>query len=222
MKLTLGLCTIGKFLKISIYNEKNFFIFSKEYLNQEELLFEVLKKLAIKAGGSFKNFRNICYVNGPGRFTGMRISYTFANVYKVLSGAKIYAATAFDCLAYNLYEKLGNKNDIDIAVVLRAFKYEFYLAYYKIEKGVIKKNSRYYWLKDYELSKKLNDFSGYLIGDKEEFSDIYKFAGKNSIISDDSISSIKPENIVKSALYFKNSDKKPLYLKPAKYETFAS
>jgi len=218
MKLTLGLCTIGNFLKVSIYNDKKFFVFSKKYLNQEEILFKVINRLVLKTGGSFQDIQNICYINGPGRFTGMRISYTFANIYKVLSGAKIYCATAFDCLAYNLYERLKNENNIDIAVILRAFKDEFYLCYYKIWRGNIKKVSPYFWLKDYDLLKKLSNFSGYLIGDKEEYSDIYKFAGKNSIVCDDSISLIKSENIIRSALYFKNPDKKPLYLKPAKYE----
>lgn len=222
MKLTLGLSTYGNFLKISIYDGKKFCNSSSKYLNQEEIFFENINKLLKKIGGNFKDFENICYINGPGRFTGIRIAYTFAGVYSVLSGAKLYSVTTFDCLVYNLYEKLlPKKIDTEIAVILRAFKDEFFLSYYKLSKDKLKNVAKPVWLKGEELSEKLSSFKGYVIGDAEEFKDIYKLVKGKSIVADYSISKIKPENIIKSALYFKNKEKRPIYLKPAKYEISA-
>lgn len=232
MKLTLGLCSYGNFLKVSIYNGRRFYSRCVKCLNQEEILFRVIKQVLRKSSGGFKDFDNICFVNGPGRFTGIRISYTFAGIYNILTGAKLHPVSTFDCLAYNLYEKLcfvkadifgerffsKSKLKADIVVVLRAFKDEFFIAYYKLFDGNLLKIKNPLWLKSNELIKKLVGFRGYVIGDKEEYSDIYKFIPDSCLIADEGISLIKPENIIKSALYFKNKDLKPIYLKPARYE----
>ncbi|PIS46676.1 MAG: hypothetical protein COT17_07340 [Elusimicrobia bacterium CG08_land_8_20_14_0_20_51_18] len=220
MKLTLGVCTVGSFLKLSVYNGERYFNFSKKILNQEELFFDKLGELAGKAGGGFGDFGKICVINGPGRFTGMRISYTFARIYEALSGAELYGASVFDALAFNLYEKLsigGRFRNAGVSVVCRAFKDEFYLCRYEIKKNTLRRVSEPLWLKAGEAAEKLRSFSGTVVGDSEEYGGIYGLS-PSAEKAGASVSLIKPENIIKSALYFKKRDIKPLYLKPAKYE----
>ncbi len=216
MKLKLGLCTCLKHLSLALSNGKKTFERSLEYLNQEEVIFSEIKKMASLAGGSFEDFDTIVSVNGPGRFTGMRISYTFASVYRIMSKKKVFSATVHDCLAFNVFS--FSKDEKDLAVISRAFRDEFYLSYYRIEKGELKPKSKIYWLKREEITKKLNKFKGLIIGEKKDYSEIYSVANDCAEIADDKISQILPGKIIETGLYFKKKDFKPLYIKPAKYE----
>jgi hypothetical protein len=55
-----------------------------------------------------------------------------------------------------------------------------------------------------------------IISDEEE-SNVYDML-KGKKISPIHLSKIEPEDIYKAAIYFKNKDIKPIYLKPAKFE----
>lgn len=217
MKLKLGLCTCLKHLSLAVSNGEKTLERSFEYLNQEEIIFGELKKMASLCGGSFNDFDTIVSVNGPGRFTGMRISYTFASVYKIMSRKKVFSATVHDCLAFNAFSFC--KNEKDLAVISRAFRDEFYLSYYNIEKGRLKPKSHIYWLKKEEIIRKLNKFGGMVIGEKKDYPEIYSLLKDGSKIADDKISQILPGKIIEAGLYFGKKDFKPLYIKPAKYES---
>ncbi|GAB4029711.1 MAG: hypothetical protein Fur0012_04470 [Elusimicrobiota bacterium] len=217
MKLELGLCTCLKKLSLSVSGRGKIFTRSVEYLNQEEIIFPEIKKLASKAGGSFRDFATIVSVNGPGRFTGMRISYTLASVYSMLSGARVYAASVLDCLAYNVFSYIPQQ--AQIAAISRAFKDEFYLAFYEVKKGRLRTSSQIFWLKDKELSVKLKGFEGLIVGEKEDYEEIYSVVPPGVKTAEERISRIMPEKIVETGIYFARKDFKPLYIKPAKYES---
>lgn len=217
MKLELGLCTCLKKLSLSVSGGGKIFTRSIEYLNQEEIIFDEIKKLAGRAKGSFRDFKTIVSVNGPGRFTGMRISYTLASVYSMLSGARVYPVSVLDCLAYNVFSSMPQQTQI--AAVSRAFKDEFYLAFYEVKKGRLRSISRILWLKDKELYEKLKGFGGLIAGEKEDYEGIYSVVPPGVKTAEETISRIVPEKIVEAGIYFARKNFKPLYIKPAKYES---
>ena len=67
-------------------------------VKQERLLFPVLKQLLTKAGADLTHTAKVAIIRGPGRFTGIRISLTFASMLKYLSWAKVYGITVFEAV----------------------------------------------------------------------------------------------------------------------------
>lgn len=218
MSLNLGLCTCLKDMGIFVSGPKGCVSLSKEFLNQEEIIFEEIKKAAAKAGGSFKDFSKIVSVRGPGRFTGMRISYTLAGVYSVLSNAGVYGLSVHDCLAFNAFEYFKEKEKFEIACLSRAFKDEFYLSYYLVSQGKLKRKTQIFWLKENILKDKLRNYKGIIIGEKKDYPQIYSLAQENSNLAPDEISAVLPKNIIKAGFYFNEKNISPIYAKPAKYE----
>lgn len=105
-------------------------------IKQEEFFLSVIERLLGKAGAELKDVQHICLVRGPGRFTGLRISLTFASMMQMLNQSKVSAATLFDLLAQQVrlspaFEKWQHKYPLGlIAVVLHAFREEYFLQIY--------------------------------------------------------------------------------------------
>lgn len=217
MKLKLGLCTCLKDLTAVVSGPKGVFSTSAEILNQEEIIFDEIEKLALKAGGGFGDFSDIVSVRGPGRFTGMRISYTLAKVYAASCKANLYGLSVHDCLAYNVYS-LCSFEDESLACISRAFKDEFYLSYYEISSKKLKRKSPIFWLKEKVLRQKLKAHRGPIIGEKKDYPQIYELCPKVAFTVEEPISEILPETLIEAGLYFKEKDLSPIYAKPAKYE----
>ena len=214
-KITVGISSYSSFLKLSLSNGKRFINFSNKGVNSEEIMIEKISELSKKLNSDFKKIEKICIVRGPGRFTGIRISYSFARVYNAISRAQVYGVSVFELLTYNVLNKY--QRDCEIRVVLNAFKDEYYLAGFKIRKGVIKSDLKPRWDSKEGILKKLKGFKGMVITDYEDNLYTYEFLNgfEKAPIE---ISKVIEENIIKAALYFKNKEIKPIYLKPAKFE----
>lgn len=212
--IILGLSSYASNLKGCLYADNRYFSFSVNTLNHEDFLFKKVSELLKKNNLKFKDITAVCNVNAPGRFTGLRISYTFATILNSIARIKLYGVSVFDILAYNVF--ISNGNDKDIMVLLHCFKDEFYLARYKIKRNKLYKVSKPVWLYKEEVLTRIKKFKGLVVADVEEYPDIYKIfpvAEK----ADVNISRVIPENIIKASLYFNSTDIKPLYLKPAKF-----
>lgn len=218
MSLKLGMCTCLKNMSLSVSGPKGSFSSTVEFLNQEEIIFDEIEKLAFKAGGSFSDFSVIVSVRGPGRFTGMRISYTLAKVYLACRKINVYGLSVHDCLAYNAYSFCTFGGKETLACISRAFKDEFYLSYYFIYEKKLERKSPIFWLKQEDLAKRLEKHRGLIIGEKKDYLDIYSLCPSRATIAADSISSILPEKIIEAGLYFNEKEISPIYAKPAKYE----
>ncbi len=219
MKLKLGMCTCLKDLTLSVVGPNGNFSSVIEFLNQEEIIFGEIEKLARKAGGSFRDFSAIVSVRGPGRFTGMRISYTLAKVYAACRKTGLYGLSVHDCLAYNFYSSRYFNGEKEIlACISRAFKDEFYLSYYSVCGKKLERKSRIFWLKEEDLKERLEKHLGPVIGEKRDYTDIYSLCPPGAFKAADSISSILPEKIIEAGLYFREKELSPIYAKPAKYE----
>ena len=227
-KIIIGLSTAGSRVKLAMKNgEGKFRSVSVKKFNQEEILFKTIEKLLSFEKAVIKDIGGICVIKGPGRFTGIRISLTFASIMKVLNDVKVFAVTAFEVFAFQARENAGFKKwaalakNPKIAVILHAFKKEYFLEVFKSNKtGIPESLGNPEWLTEDELKKRLADIKGdvFVIADIEGDNDIYRFASKKSERAQMKISKILPENIIKAGLIKKDEDISPLYLKPARYE----
>jgi tRNA A37 threonylcarbamoyladenosine modification protein TsaB len=213
-KIICGVSAYSSYVKLSVSDGIKHIDFSKQILNFEDIFFDKLSNMVKKFNCKFSDISEIDIIRGPGRFTGIRSLYTFAKVYNVLSGARVYGIDVFEALVYNLYQS-GYEGDV--AVVVHAFKDEFYLCYYRIKnKKIIRKQSPE-WIFIDKLKKKLGNFKGVLISDFEDYPETYSIFN-NLDKAPSEISKIIPYNIIKASKFFSHTDISPFYLKPAKFE----
>ena len=212
-RLICALSTHSSRLNIYLFDGKSDFSFSKKILNMDDILFKEIDKGLRKLKKSFTDISALCIVKGPGRFTGIRISYTFASILKVISRCKVYGVDGFDLLAYKFFSK--HSYEKKLCVVLRAFKNEYYYCLYKNDKRISKLGNPK-WVFEDDLLKFIEKWDDPIISDEEE-SNVYNLF-KDKKIAAKNISRILPIDVFNSAFYFKNTDIKPLYLKPAKFE----
>ncbi len=238
-KIILGLSTAGSNIKIALKNTSGKFrVKSVKEFNQEKVFFKIIEKLLSFEKAELKDIGGICVVKGPGRFTGIRISLTFASMMKALTGIKVFTVTAFEIFAFQVFESLGFKKWVikaknpKIAVILHAFKKEYFLQVFKPllrqgYEGQAKKNTilpksiiKPEWLDEESIKTRIKNLKGdvYIIADIQEDADIYRLAAKNNEKAPVKISKIMPENIIKTGLIKKDENISPLYLKPARYE----
>ncbi len=134
--LTLGVCVGGKTYGVQ-----------KDGLKQEEYLFPLITKLCKKAKIKFKDIKQVFFIKGPGRFTGIRIAITLASVLKELCGAKVFSATVFDALKESAlgdktFKAWSKKNPNGFLITAaHAFRQEYFICAYALKpaaaKGVI-------------------------------------------------------------------------------------
>lgn len=215
--LKCGISCYSNYLKIYLEYGYKFTSYSEKLLNFDDIMVEKIDELAIKIGKSFKDINILCVVKGPGRFSAIRSAFTFASIYKIISGCEVYSVDIFGCLAYNIFE--NDRSDKDIAVISHAFRDEYYLSFYRINKNKLFELEKPKWIFLDELIRRLERFDGFIIYDKDEFDfDLSQLNNKNLKLPSSKIMRVIPKNIVNSSLYFKDRNYKPIYLKPAKFE----
>lgn len=226
-KIILGLSTAGSKIKIALRNTLGKFrAASIKEFNQEKVFFKIIEKLLSFEKTGLKDIGGICVIKGPGRFTGIRISLTFASMMKALTGIKVFTVTAFEVLAFQAFESLSfekwsaKARNPKIVVILHAFKKEYFLQVFKTADGLLKSLGKAEWLDEESIKSRVESIKGdiYVICDSEEDADIYRLSPENSEKAPIKISKIIPESIIKTALIKKDEDISPLYLKPARYE----
>jgi tRNA threonylcarbamoyl adenosine modification protein YeaZ len=225
-KIILGLCTSGSRLKAAVYDGKEFLGAQKKVFNQELELFPMVKRLLAAAGADLRGIAAVCAVRGPGRFTGIRISLTLAASLKAMAGAAVHTATLFEILALQAAEsrdfKKWSPSGGRLAVLVHAFKDEYFCQFFAAAPGARPApEGEPVWLKAEEAKKLLAVGGGplYAVADAEEDPGVYALVPPSAARAPASISRIVPAYIIKAALAYKNHSLKPLYLKPAKYET---
>lgn len=211
--LILGILSYSQYLKIILRYKNDSKVFNQKLVNFDEIFFDKINEFLKFFNKNFKDISTICVVRGPGRFTSIRLLYTFAKLYNTLSKSKLYGVDVFDVIAYGLYNL--DKTDRDFKVIIHAFKNEFYLSNYEIKDAKLKKIGRDEWLVEEEIKKRLKNYKGIVLTDIEDFPDITNiFPDFNFDLRH---SKIFEENIINSAIYFKKTDISPIYLKPAKF-----
>lgn len=221
-KLTLGLCTSGSRLKVSVFDGKRFLCAQKKVFNQETELFGAVKGLLAEAGGDLRGVGTVCAARGPGRFTGIRIALTFAGTLRALAGTGVRTATLFEVLALQAagcahYRRSGAGR---LAVLLHAFKDEYFCQFFSAPAGGgPRAESAPVWLREPEMRALLAARRPpYVVADAEEAPGIYSLVPEGAVAAPASVSRVLPDHVIKAALAGRSGTLKPLYLKPAKYE----
>lgn len=191
-------------------------------IKQEKLLFPVLEKVLGKLDAQLKDISRICIVRGPGRFTGIRISLTFASMLKALNKTRVYGVSVFDALCRQnqnsrafLRWKKKNANGV-MAIILHAFREEYFLQIFD------DKNRAPQWLSREELERILATYEKplFIAGTDKNFTPLEGLAGKYGTLAPYAscrvtaaqlLACCDDETCAQNAL-------EPLYLKPARFE----
>lgn len=227
-KIILGLCTTGSRLKIAVAAGSRIYCAQQKIFNQERALFGLIRRELCRAGGDLRSVGTVCAVRGPGRFTGIRIALTLAGTLRALAKAKIYTASIFEILALQAFERgdfcrcaLG-KQPARLAVLLHAYKEEYFCQFFKTGKGVKlpRPESGPVWLNAPEMVRLLaaQPVPFYAVADEQESPGIYSLLPAQAVRACPAISKVLAPYIIKAAMAYGNSTLKPLYLKLAKYE----
>ena len=132
--------TSGSPLLLTVKKGDKIFSVRRKGVKQEKLLFPALESLLAKAGAQMEDIGQIFIIRGPGRFTGIRISLTFASMMQFLNKTQVRGATMFEVLArqaetsraFAAWKKQNPQGAL--AVVLHAFREEYFLKIFDEEK----------------------------------------------------------------------------------------
>lgn len=221
-EITLGLDTSGSPLLAAASDGQKKAYARRKGVKQERLLFPAIESVLGRLEASLPDVKKVFVVRGPGRFTGIRISLTFASMMQALNGARLCGATVFEVIhkqasqskrfaAWKAQHPQGA-----LAVILHAFREEYFLQFFD------GKDSAPMWLSREELIEKLAAYDKPLFaagGDKDGFPLDEILDGKYAQ-ADDADCVIRPATLLAMAQDEKYAQNalEPLYLKPARFE----
>lgn len=221
-KIVLGLDTSGAPLLVVAQQDAKTVVRRRSGMKQERLLFPAVNSVLAAVGGTLQQVGRIFIVRGPGRFTGIRISLTFASMLKYLNHAEVRGATVFEVLKYQVEKstafqqwKKTHPNGV-LGVVLHAFRQEYFLQIFDHS------HSDPLWLSLEELQGRLDAFTRplFLVGtgaDKAPLNTFLKGSFARARATD---CVVRPDSLLALAQQdqFQAEALEPLYLKPARFE----
>ena len=186
------------------YNYNNYKI-----TNTSEILITKIENSLKKINKNYNDFSKIIIINGPGSFTGIRCSITFAKMMRISLSIPIYGYTKFELANFFLKTKLQNKN-IKKRIFLHYQGENFFHSSYRMDKCISRPeilNLKHCNFNNYE-----NDL---LISDSKLFFDYLKNEKNTSKPEMMSIFKYKFENIIDlNKQYFqKKYIPQPIYVK---------
>ncbi len=221
-KITLGLDTSGPSLLVCAADGGKIYSFHKTGLKQEQMLLPLLERALQKAGAELADVKRIFFVRGPGRFTGIRISLTFASMLKYLNATQVRSATVFEILqrqaqasrAYRVWEKAHPEGLI--AVVLHAFREEYFLQIFDA------KNEPPQWLSKQQLLCTLASRREplFCVGTDKDGTSLATLLGALYRLAPMADCRVRAQTLIEMAgeESFEKDALEPLYLKPARFE----
>ncbi len=221
-KLTLGMDTSGSPLLLTAQKDGKIFSVRRKGVKQEKLLFPALEALLHKAGAQMEDIGRIFIIRGPGRFTGIRISLTFASMMQFLNKTQVRGATMFEVLrrqaetsrAFAAWQKENPQGAL--AVVLHAFREEYFLQIFDSEqKGPA-------WLSREELLSRLSAYGKplFLAGSDKDGQPLAGLVGQHYAFAAEKDCFVRPATLLEMAQEdtWSQNALEPLYLKPARFE----
>lgn len=221
-KIILGLDSSGPTLMICLNDGEKTYSFRHTHIKQEQFLIPLLSRALAKAHASLADVNKVFFVRGPGRFTGIRISLTFASMLKELNGAEVGSATLFDIIRRQAEQSrsfLTWKNNHEegiLAVILHAFREEYFLQFFDgSEQGPM-------WLSKEDLLLKLAERKEplYCAGVDKDSTALTQMLGDKYRLAPLADCRVRPQTLIEMAhnpAHDKNA-LEPLYLKPARFE----
>lgn len=221
-EIVLGLDTSNSPLLAAVTDGRKTASCRRKGVKQEKLLFPALESALGKLGAELSDVKTVFVVRGPGRFTGIRISLTFASMLQMLNRARVRGATMFEVICKQASEskrfgvwKKQHPAGV-LAVALHAFREEYFLQIFD------EQNAAPAWLSREELQARLAAYKRPLFvagSDKDGFPLDELLEGKYAQ-ADDKDCSVRAATLLamaQDARYDKDA-LEPLYLKPARFE----
>ena len=121
-------------LKLAIVNKKNLIIKElKTKKNISEILIPEIDKFLNKSKINIQKIKSIYIITGPGSFTGVRSSLTYAKSLKLIMKINIFGISKFEIINH----KIGRNKFIKKKIILLHFKdNQFFLQQFKGSKAV--------------------------------------------------------------------------------------
>lgn len=221
-KIILGLDTSGAPLLVALERDGKVVSRRRKGVKQERLLFPAVNSALEAAGAELQDIERIFIVRGPGRFTGIRISLTFASMLKYLNKTEVRGATLFEVLRRQVETskkfaawKKANPSGA-LAVVLHAFREEYFLQIFDGQ------NAGPAWLSREELLQRLSGYSAPLMlaGSDKNGAPLAELAGSQYAYADEKDCFVRPATLTAMAKddSLAQDALEPLYLKPARFE----
>lgn len=222
MHIIMGMDSSGPTLSVCAFDGNKTRALRHTGIKQEQFLLPLTEKLLAKAGAELKDVKKIFIVRGPGRFTGIRISLTFASMLHSLNGTEVCGATLFDVLRRQAvysraFESWKKENPSGVlTVVLHAFREEYFLQFFDA------KNEGPTWLSKEELLARLAARAEplYCVGTDKEGSSLAELLGDKYRLGPMADSHVRPQTLIDMSAdpVYQKDALEPLYLKPARFE----
>ena len=221
-KIQLAMDSSSPTLLVGVKCEDQLYSLRHSGIKQEQFFLPLMERALKKFDAKLTDINQLFFVRGPGRFTGIRISLTFASMLQTLNHTQIASATLFEILHKQAEESLSfakwqedYKKGV-IAVVLHAFREEYFLQFFD------EKRSEPQWLSKGELLQRLVAYDKplYIVGTDKEGSSLSGLLGERYRLAPKADSHVRPQTLLKmlnNPIYKKNA-LEPLYLKPARFE----
>jgi len=187
-----------------LYKYKN-----NKIINTSEVLITKVENSLKKIKKNYNDISKIIIINGPGSFTGIRCSVTFAKMMKISLSIPIYGYTKFELVNYFLNSKSKNKN-IKKSIFLYYQGEDFFYSRYENYKCISKPEILN--ISQYNPDNYKNDL---IISDNKLFFDYSKIIKNHKKSEIESIFNYKLENIMElDKFYFqKKYIPQPIYVK---------
>ena len=221
-KIKLALDSSCPTLLVGVQDGTKIYSFRRSGIKQERFVLPLIERALQKVNATLSDIGEIYFVRGPGRFTGIRISLTFASMLQSLNGAKVASATLFEILykqvqnsaAFSKWQKENPQGKV--AVALHAFREEYFLQFFD---GT---NTAPQWLGKGELLQKLAACKEplYVAGTDKDGASLAGLLGGGYRLAPVADNRVRVQTLLEMAnnpIYSKNA-LEPLYLKPARFE----
>ena len=221
-ELVLGLDTSGSTLLVVAQRDGKRVVRHRKGIKQERLLFPAVESALAALNATLGDVKKICIIRGPGRFTGIRISLTFASMMAYLNQTKIYGITLFELLRRQVEASAKfirwkqQHPQGKLGIVLHAFREEYFLQIFDHPAAAPA------WLSREELLKRLAGYAHplFLAGTDKDGADLSRVTGDQYVLA-----APKDCRVIAQTLPDLTQDEslcahalEPLYLKPARFE----
>ncbi len=218
----MGMDSSGPTLTVCAFDGQKMAALRHTGIKQEQFLLPLVNRLLAKFDVCLQDVKKIFIVRGPGRFTGIRISLTFASMLQSLNGTEVASATVFEILHLQAvrsqaFARWKKENPAGVpAVVLHAFRDEYFLQFFD------GKNEPPLWLSKEQLLEKLamRPEPLYCVGTDKNGACLLELLGDTCRLAPMADCRVRPQTLIDMSFdseYMKNA-LEPLYLKPARFE----
>ncbi|WP_343154596.1 tRNA (adenosine(37)-N6)-threonylcarbamoyltransferase complex dimerization subunit type 1 TsaB [Buchnera aphidicola (Pseudoregma panicola)] len=134
-KNILSLDSSNKSCSVALLIKKKIdYIFNKCKNNYEEKIFPMIKKIINRNKININNIKIVAYSNGPGSFSGIRISSSIAKSFFLNKKIKLFAISSLKIIAENFWKKYKKRN---LIVLIKNKKNNFFYGkYYRKKNGI--------------------------------------------------------------------------------------